>query len=218
MSGLLLDINLVNPSLHERDFVYPGDFGPGRSNQSLMPFHHISDWRDYLLTLQIDDPRVPTIHVDAYHAALRALLLAWVEPAVIKPAELQALRSLEGALRGVFFQPLYEKALARKPKLKPEEFKSGLGLFLDYMALHDGLPATLHSESKRDRGSALDTIRNTLAHGDPFNTLPWGGLFESVHEVITHAYRNHPEPATYPPQVYDMLGEGLPCNLESEGP
>ncbi len=206
MSGLLLDINLVNPILHERDFVYPGDFGPGRANVPVMPFHHISEWRDYLLTLQIDDPRVPTIHADAYHAALRALLLAWVEPATIKPAELQALRSLEGALRGVYFQPLYEKAPARKPKLKPEAFRPGLGKFLDHMALHDGLPAALHNESKRGTGNALDTIRNALAHGDPFNNLPWGGLFESVREVIVHAYRNHPKPATYPSQVYDMLG------------
>lgn len=220
MSGLLLDINLVNPSLHERCFTYPGDFGPGRANVPVMTFHHISGWRDYLLTLQIDDPRVPKIHVDAYHAALRALLLAWVEPAVIKPAELQALRSLEGALRGVYFQPMYERKLARNPKLTREDFgnKLGLGQLLDHMTDHDGLPVTLHSKSKRDRGSALDTIRNALAHGDPFNNLPWGGLFESVREVIVHAYRNHPEPATYPPQVYDMLGEGLPCNLEPEGP
>ena len=207
MNGLLLDINLVNPSLHEGCFTYPGSFGSGRVNVPVMAFHHISQWRDYLLTLQINDPRVPTIHVDTYHAALRALLLAWIEPAVIKPAELQALRSLEGALRGVYFHPLYVKARGRRHELKPEDFRPGLGKLLDLMIDHDGLPAALHNEPKRAAGNALDTIRNALAHGDPFNSLPWGGLFESMREVITHAYRSLPEPATYPSQVYDIPGD-----------
>ena len=221
-----LDINIINPALHERYFNYPGDFGTGKPNKLFLEFHHITEWRGYLLSLQIRSAKVPVIPADAYHVALRMLLLAWADTCLIKPAELQALRSLESALRGVYFQALFEcrraskpkRRRASKPKLVREKFHPGLGDFLDYMAAHDDLDTALHNESKKTTGNALSIIRNGLAHGDPFNGWPWGGLFESVHEVITHAYRNHPEPATYPPQVYDMLGEGLPCNLEPEGP
>jgi hypothetical protein len=201
MNGLLLDINLVNPIHHEKSFIYPGSFGPGRSNLTLMQFSDIKGWRDYLLTLQINDTRVPGIHSNAYHDALKALLLAWVEPATIKPVELQALRSLEGALRGVYFQPMFEKMLAQAPKSKLAKFRPGLGQFLEFMREHDDLPDALHSKSGRGPGSALDTIRNRLAHGDPFNNLPWGGLLESVRDVVIYAYRNHPASGMSPSQT-----------------
>ncbi len=214
MNSLQLDIHLINLALHERDFAYPGDYGPGKSNQPLVQFHHISEWCDYLLTLQIKGPKVPKIHIDAYHAALRVMFLAWVEPACIKTAELQALRSLEGALRGVYFQPIYQKKLTKNPKLKREDFskKLGLGQLLDHMVEHDDLSTSLHSQSNRDYGNALSTIRNRLAHGDPFDTMPWGGLLESVREVMIHAYRNFPGPANYLLQTCDELGK---CSRET---
>ena len=199
MNSLELDISLVNPVCHERDFTYPGDFGPGRPNVPIMSFHLIGQWRDYLLRLQINDQRVPQFHVNEYHAALRVLLFAWIEPAVIKPAELQALRSLEGTLRDIYFEPIYKMKQNQNPTLKREDFakKLGLGKLLDYMVEHDDLPPLLHSELKRSNKSALDTIRNTAFHGEPFNTMPWGGLFESVREVIIHACRNRPLPENY---------------------
>jgi hypothetical protein len=99
---------------------------------------------------------------------------------------MQALRSLEGALCGAYFQRLHQKEPTRSRKRKP-----GLGRFLKLMSEVDDLPDTLHSRSGRGPGGALDTIRNRLAHGDPVNTLPCGGLFEAVREVIVYAYRNH---------------------------
>jgi hypothetical protein len=218
MSELLLDIKLVNPSLHEQNFAYPGDFGHGRPNCPFMEFRHIGEWRDYLLTLQIKDTKVPEGHVTSYHAALRTLFLAWVEPFVIKAAESQVLASLEEALRAVFFNPLFEIKRAKNPTLKIEDLnkKVGLGLFLDHMVKHDQLSAMLHSESKRSTGSALDTIRNAIDHGNSMSTLPWGGLFESVRDVMTHAYRNHPEPPTYSAKIYAMMNEGMYSGMEAE--
>jgi len=194
MTALELDIDIINPVLHEHYFNYPGDFGAGRPNKLFLEFHHITEWRDYLLSLQIRSAKVPAIHAGAYHVALRMLLLAWADASLIKPAELQALRSLESALRGVYFQALFERRPASKPKLVPEKFRPGLGDFLDYMAAHDGLDATLHNESKKKTGNALSVIRNVMAHGDPFNSLPWGGLFEAVRDVMEHAHRNIPDP------------------------
>ena len=193
MTAPELDIGIINPALHEQNFNYPGDFGAGRPNKLFLEFYHITEWRDYLLPLQIRSARVPTIHADAYHVALRMLLLAWADTCLIKPAELQALRSLESALRGVYFQVLFECRRESNSKLIREKFRPGLGDFLEYMAAHDGLDPALHNESKKTTGNALSVIRNGLAHGDPFNGLPWGGLLEAVRDVMEHAHRNLPE-------------------------
>lgn len=36
----------------------------------------------------------------------------------------------------------------------------------------------------------IDAIRNRAAHGDPFDTLPWGGLLEVVRDLIHYASRD----------------------------
>ena len=36
----------------------------------------------------------------------------------------------------------------------------------------------------------IDAIRNCAAHGDPFDTLPWGGLLEVVRDLIHYASRD----------------------------
>jgi hypothetical protein len=227
MTSLVLDIDAINQIYHEQLFNYPGDFGKGRSNKIFMPFKHISEWREYLLSLQIRSVRVPTIHVEAYHAALKMMLLAWIEPAVIKSAEFQALRSLESALTGVYYQRVFEKekhkhSKARKRCLgckkcekcatfKQGEFRPGLDKLLDYMASHDDLDNNLHSEEKKSNQSALSIIRNRLAHGEIFNNIPWGGLFESVREVIEHAYRNSgiDTSVVYPTSLQPLTEEHL---------
>lgn len=37
-------------------------------------------------------------------------------------------------------------------------------------------------------GPSLSEIRNQLAHGDPFETMPWAGLFEVVRDLIDFMY------------------------------
>ncbi len=36
----------------------------------------------------------------------------------------------------------------------------------------------------------LSRIRNSLAHGNPLDCMPWGGLLELVHDLIEYAYRD----------------------------
>ena len=155
MTAPELDINIINPALHERYFNYPGDFGTGKPNKLFLEFHHITEWRDYLLSLQIRSAKVPLIPAGAYHVALRMLLLAWADTCLIKPAELQALRSLESALMGVYFQALFERRRASKPELVREKFRPGLSNFLDHMAAHDDLDTALHNESKKTTGNLI---------------------------------------------------------------
>ncbi len=36
----------------------------------------------------------------------------------------------------------------------------------------------------------LPHIRHSLAHGNPFDCMPWGRLLELVHDLIEYAYRD----------------------------
>jgi hypothetical protein len=162
----------------------------------LRVFSHITEWRDYLLSLQIQSTSVPLVHVEAFHAALRLMLLAWIEPVAIKAAELQALRSLECALVGVYKQPL------KKHDPKSRAHFSDL---IEFAVECDGLSET-HILKRTSKGEVLSVvekgiqwryaestllaIRNALAHGDLLQGSPWRGLFEAVREVMEHAYRN----------------------------
>lgn len=55
----------------------------------------------------------------------------------------------------------------------------------------------LHREGRRALNGAntarptLAEVRNSLAHGDPFDGLPWSGLLELVRDLIEYAYRFH---------------------------
>jgi hypothetical protein len=206
---LILDASVISSDLHRRYFNYPGIKG------EILQFYTISDWIDYLYTLCIKSNRVPIIHADQYHVALRIMMLAWADPGVSKAAELQALRSLEGALAQVYFNAILDRDQIKRERerekykrdetkrcqdcpssqpIDPMKYRPGLCRYLDHMASHDALPSRYHNEGKKKDQSALHNIRNALAHGEPFNNLPWGGLMESVRDVIEHAYRNYPEP------------------------
>ena len=45
-----------------------------------------------------------------------------------------------------------------------------------------------------DKQVRLSDLRNDMAHGDPFEGPPTGGLLEVVRDVIVYAYRNFPTP------------------------
>jgi hypothetical protein len=92
------------------------------------------------------------------------------------------------------------------PTLKP---------LLKYMVEHDGLADAVVPFFRRYGGSVIDIlfensdsrerrkgtdiktpptlagIRNSLAHGDPFDGLPWAGLLELVRDLIEYAFRGY---------------------------
>jgi hypothetical protein len=171
MIPLDLNINLVNPALHEKPFEKPFGY---LVRGHLRVFRNITEWRDHLLKLQIRGANVPDGFVKNYHVALRMMLLAWVDESIIKLAEFQALRILEAALIAAY-----------KKQLKPKS-RSSFSDLISFAIESDDLPKS---------SSSLPKIRNDLAHGDIFILLPWDRLFESVRDVMEHAYRhnaNHP--------------------------
>jgi hypothetical protein len=81
---------------------------------------------------------------------------------------------------------------------------------LRHMVEHDGLTDDKVPMNQRcGRGSvvvgrlmghlkpSLAEIRNSMAHGDPFDSLPWAGLLELVRDLIDYSYRDWP--TTTPP-------------------
>jgi hypothetical protein len=57
--------------------------------------------------------------------------------------------------------------------------------------LHRGR-ATRNELNRADASRpTLAEVRNSLAHGDPFDGLPWSGLLELVRDLIEYAYRSY---------------------------
>jgi hypothetical protein len=177
-SDSFLDISVINPELHRRYFQYPSSTG------QILEFNDIAEWRNYLESCRIRSHRVPAVSADQFHVALRIMLFAWADGSVIKAAEMTALASLENSLKAVYHQKFH----SAEPK-KRQSFAD----YLNYMVKHDDLPATYHSDKNKESGNALNLIRNSIAHGNLFNELPWGGLMEAIRDIIEHAFRNYPE-------------------------
>lgn len=126
-------------------------------------------------------------------------LLAWVYQVVINAGELAAFTALELALKDAYFNTYKSKGSRGNIN---SFFRSGL----EYMVKEDGLTdeklpifqksgrivvANLYGEGKeREQISTLENIRNSLAHGDPFDSFSWASLLEIVRDLIDYMYRN----------------------------
>lgn len=80
--------------------------------------------------------------------------------------------------------------------------KRGFASLLRHMVEADGLTDAHISMVVRCGGSAIGQLtgegdptlaerRNLLAHGDPFDGLPTGGLLELARDLINYAYRGY---------------------------
>jgi hypothetical protein len=119
-------------------------------------------------------------------------LLTWIDFDLIKAGELVAMTALELALRDRYGD-----------KVKRKNGSIHFADLLHHMVAHDGLTDDkVPMNARCGRGSAivgrltgefkpsLAQIRNSLAHGDPFDGLPWAGLLELARDLIDHAYRD----------------------------
>jgi hypothetical protein len=205
MTPLVLDINLVNPTLHERYFNYPGKSG-------LLEFHHITQWSDYLLTLQIRSNKVPTIHTETYHAALRMMLLAWVDASLIKPSELQTLCSLESALVGAYLQPVFEreqdkyKKVRGKHDLTLDKFKHDL----DKLAAHGDLEPAFRDKLQALFESTLcaPPVRDKFQPGLD-KLLDYMAAHDKLNDNLDHAHAFHNESKKADRSALSIIRNGL---------
>lgn len=150
-------------------------------------FEKASDWRAFVGSLGID-PRIPAIVRAKFGRAQTLYLLGWLDFSVLKAGELAALIALELAL-----MDRYGGCLSKN--------KRSFAALLKYMVETDGLTDAQIPMVARCGGTALGQLtgdihptlaerRNTLAHGDPFDGMPTGGLLELVRDLINFAYRH----------------------------
>lgn len=163
--------------------------GPVPGNPAaVLQFTNIEQWRQRVLSLRLSGTPPDAIQRN-YERMLRVLFLAWLDASVIKLAELAALASLEVAIK-------------QRYQLKFRGLEPALEHLVDKVGVRDAdlrsvrecggtVVSRLLLKSPPD-GTALSEIRNRLAHGDPFETMPWGGLFEVVRDLVDFMY---PPPA-----------------------
>jgi hypothetical protein len=149
-------------------------------------FEKAADWRAFVESLGID-PRIPEIVRAKFARAQTLYLLGWADFSVIKAGELAALIALELAL-----MDRYGGRLSKN--------KRSFAALLKHMVEVDGLTDAQIPMVVRCGGTALGQLtgdtrptlaerRNALAHGDPFDGLPTGGLLELARDLINFAYR-----------------------------
>jgi len=177
---------------------------PTRANiGGMLEFREASEWLAFLRQRDLH-PAVPLIVAAKYQRARKLYALAWQEFDLIKAGELVALTALELALR--------DRYGARAPKRgrQPPTLEGLLRYMVEGDGLTDGalsfvrqyggsvLPHLYETDAARAARKAtqsppqttLAAIRNSLAHGDPFDGLPWSGLLELVRDLIHYAYRD----------------------------
>jgi len=140
-------------------------------------------------------------------------LLAWIDFGLVKAGELVALTALELTLKDRYGQFFIQQEL-RKPG-KRSRSEPSLQQLLEHMVNEDGLtdeslaftklyggsviPLLYESKTSHDatktrrlaKAITIAGIRNSLAHGDAFDALPWSGLLELIRDLIEYAYRSY---------------------------
>jgi hypothetical protein len=175
------------------------------------PFSTIIEWREFILSHNLH-AAIPKIIAAKFQRAQKLYFLAWIDLDVIKAGELMALAALEFALKARYGNEIREKKRSGEKKIPPHSPQ--LYQLLEYIVEADGLTneqipmfqkrgykivenlyeTKAAKKARENTGGCAPTtisgIRNSLAHGDPFDILPWGGLLELVHDLIEYAYRN----------------------------
>jgi len=151
-------------------------------------FEKAADWRAFVEGLGIDE-RIPDIVRAKFARAQTLYLLGWIDFSLVKAGELAALIALELAVMDRYGGQI-------------SKHRRSFAVLLKHMVEADGLTDAQIPMLTRCGGTAVGQLtgethptlaerRNTLAHGDPFEGLPTGGLLELVRDLINFAYRDY---------------------------
>lgn len=174
---------------------WPRPGNPG----AILGFAAPEEWIAFLSELDLS-PYVPQIVSTKYRRAQRLYALSWLDLDLVKAGELVSVTALELALKDRYAGQIQKRNPMFSDLLQHLVMKDGLASTeVNFTRLYGGKVANLLYESdatrdarKRHQGPAQPTllsIRNGLAHGDPFDGLPWGGLLELIRDLIEYAYR-----------------------------
>ena len=163
--------------------AWPADGQAG----GFLSFAEPQAWRAFVHSLGIH-PLIPMIVQAKFDRAQTLYLLGWIDMGLIKAGELAALTALELALTD-----RYGGAFRKKPSF---------AVLLKHMVEIDGLTDAAIPMVVRCNGTAVGQLtgdthptlaerRNSLAHGDPFEGLPTGGLLELARDLVNYAYRDY---------------------------
>lgn len=172
-------MNYPNFELPDREqpLVLPWP-SPGRPG-GFIQFDRHDQWRSFVAGLGVD-PRIPDIVRAKYARAQKLYLFGWIDADLIKAGELVALTCLELAV-----MDCYGGRLPKKDR--------NLAALLRHMVEADGLTdaqipvvarcgGTAIGQLTGDTNPSLAQRRNAMAHGDPFDGMPVGGLLELVRD------------------------------------
>jgi hypothetical protein len=160
---------------------------PGKPG-GFISFETATQWRTFVLSLSLP-VRIPEIVAAKYRRAQMLYFLAWNYFDVIKAGELMGLATLELALNDRYGMKVEKRGKYRS-----------FAELLKYMLI-DGLTDDKVPIVQRCGGSVIGSVngdtkpglaerRNMMAHGDPFDGDPIGGLLELVRDLIQYAYRD----------------------------
>lgn len=190
------------PPLRSEPLLLPWP-APGRPG-GFMQFDDAEQWRAFVASLDLD-PHIPQIVRGKYARAQKLYLLGWIDLDLVKAGELVALTALELALNdryGGDVKPLPRKRFDPSTALMASSPRRSFNALLKHMVTKDGLTDDQIPMIVRCGGTAIGQLtgetkptradrRNALAHGDPFDGLPTGGLLELVRDLIGFAYRHY---------------------------
>lgn len=193
--------DILNIKADRSDNPFQLSWAGSTSATELYVFSHLSQWRDFIDDLSLNCP-VPQTIDSKYERARYLYYLAWIYPDTIKAGEVAAFAALELALKDSY-PHVYQK-IDKKGKVVPAYLKDGLKYIVEGDGLTDEkLPifqkyrrpviANFYSKVRKDQTGTLVDIRNSLAHGDPFDALPFASLLEVVRDLIGYMYRKFPE-------------------------
>jgi len=211
MDDITLSDTWPDRSVSPLTVPWPAQGNPG----AVRNFTHASEWLDLIRGCNLRGA-VPQIVSARFSLAQKLYAYGWLEDGFVKAGELAAVVALELALLNRYgnlvADPKAEKRKKGPVKSKGKPPVPMLFALLRHMVESDGLTdSSLPSarfygpvvcrlyESNKERNARKDTligppttlvgIRNGLAHGDPYDGLPWGGLLELVRDLIEYAYR-----------------------------
>jgi hypothetical protein len=173
-----MNIELDEASSGPMVISWPSSLGPA----SLLTFETASEWQAFVAKLALN-AAAPDIVQLKYRRAQKLYMLGWLDIDLIKAGELVALTALELALTDKFGT---HKRFALK--LKDLVEKHGLTDAQVPMVVKFG--GTVVGTIVGTTEPTLAQIRNKLAHGDPFDGFPVGGLLELVRDLIEFIYRD----------------------------